>query len=268
MSRRRECFFLDTSVLISNFFELFKDKLEKFFGIVSKYKIPCYISSSVERECRKKIKSLLEFIGESILLLKMRIAAEKTKEQHEAILMEPDILLVELLISDIFRELTEEAKLKGREPPQIEQNMLRTLEHSIVDFLEERFRTHASLSLDELDVFLAECLKAYVEIEDAFNLQLRSIAQNIPIDPDSRLVDEISKTGIPDTDSTHVASAIQYSISEKLSTVYVSLDYRHIINFQMQIYEKFKFQVSDPTYAFYHLRHEEAFKKLIELRKK
>jgi len=228
--------------------------------------VPCYISSSVKDECDEKIRELLDFVGSSIVSLRMHIAGEKTKTQHEIVITEPDILLIELLVGDLFKELTEKAKTEGREPPDIEQNLLRLLEGSLVDFFEQEFKKHASLSMEELESFLAQCLDKFLYIEEAFHLQMKSLTQKIQIDPDSTVINEINRIGIPKEDGTHIASAMQYSLSNKTSTVFVSVDYKHIINFQVQLYERFKFQVSDPVYAFYHLKNEDVFRDVVALR--
>lgn len=158
---KRDCCFLDTSILISHFFGKFGDKMEKFLTTKEKYGIPCYISSSVENECEERIGRVLDFIGESISLLRMRLAGEKTKTQHEIILTEQDILLIELLMRELYRELSQKAKSEGEEIPEIEQTLLRTLEDSLVDFLEQKFKEDASLSIIELEVFLAKSLNDF-----------------------------------------------------------------------------------------------------------
>jgi len=238
---KSKCCFLDASILISNFFGKFKNKLEKFLTTKVKYGIPCYVSSSVEDECNERIVRVLDFMGESMSLLRMRLAGEKTKTQHEIILTEQDILLIELLMRGLYRELSEKAKSEGEEVPEIEQTLLRTLEDSLVDFFEERFK-------------------------EAFKVQKKTMAHKKDITPDSMLVEEIHRVGVPKKDAAHVASALQYISSNTLLGVFVSLDYKHIVNFQEQIYEKFKFQVCDPVYAYWHLNYEETFRELIESR--
>jgi len=268
LSRKQECFFLDSSILISYFFEIFKDKIERLWGIKTKYHMPCYISSSVKEECVGKIRDILDFIGASILSLRMHIAGEKTKTQHEIILMEPDILTIELLFGDLFRELTDKAKSEGKEPPEIEQSLLRNLEYSLIDFLEQKFKEHASLPMEELENFLAECLDKYLYIEEAFNIQMRNLSQEAIIAPDQQLVEKVCKVGLPAKDSKHVASVIQYASSNNVPTVFVSVDYKHILSFQVELYDNFKLQVSDPIYALHHLRNEDAFKELVTSRKR
>lgn len=229
--------------------------------------MPCYISSSVKEESIEKIKEILDFIGDSVFSLRMHVAGEKSKTQHEIILMEPDIFLIELLTGDLFKELTNKAISEGREPPDIEQEILRTLELSLVDFLEQKFRERASLSIVELDNFLAECLDKYLDIEEAFNIQMKTLTQEIPIDPDPLLIQKVCRIGVPEKDGGHIASAMQYAFSNNLSTVFISVDYKHIVSLQAELYEQFKFQVSDPVYAFYHLKNEDAFRELVRSRK-
>lgn len=263
---KQDCCFLDTSILISNFFRKFTDKIEKFLSVKAKYNIPCYISSSVEAECKEKIGKVLNFLGDNILLLRMRLAGEKTRIQHEIILTEQDILLIELLVGDLFKELSEKAKSEGREPPEVEQTLLRTLEDSLVDFLEQRFKENASISIDELEAFLAKCLDDFLYIKEAFDIQQKSLVQKLEISPDSKVVDEICRLGIHRKDSIHIVSAMQYAFSNNLSPVFISVDYKDIVNFQEQLYLLFKFQVCDPLYAYHHLKKEETFKELVDSR--
>jgi hypothetical protein len=196
----------------------------------------------------------------------MRLAGEKSRLQHEIILTEQDILLIELLIGDLFKELSEKARSKGREPPEIEQTLLRMLEDALVDFLEQRFKENASLSIDELEVFLARCLDDFLYIKDAFNIQKKHLAQKIDVTPDSKIVDEICKLGVPRKDSIHIASAMQYAFSNNLSAVFISVDYKDIVNFQEKLYMRFKIQVCDPIYAYHHLKNEKTFKDLVDSR--
>ena len=263
-AEKRDCCFLDTSILISHFFGKFKNKMEKFLTIKGKYGIPCFISSSVENECEERIGRVLDFIGVSMTLLRMRLSGEKTRTQHEIILTEQDILLIELLIQGLFRELSSRTKSEIGEIPEIEQTLLRALEYSVVDFFEQKFKENASLSMIELEVFLANCLNDFLDIKEAFRIQKRNLTQKKDITPEPKLVEEIQKIGVPKKDAEHIASAIQYIFPNKLSGVFLSFDYKHIVNFQEQIYEQFKFQVCDPIYAYWHLKYEETFRELIE----
>ena len=240
--------------------------MDKFLGMKAKYGIPCYISSSVDEECKEKIDEVLDFIGENILLLRMRLAGEKSRAQHEILLTEEDNLLIELLASDLFKELSEKARLEGREPPEIEQTLLRTLEYSLVDFLEEKFKESASLSMEELEVFLAGILDNFLLMKEAFYIQKKELAQKINITPEPQIVKDICDLGIPEEDSRHILSAMQYKFNRNLPTVFLSFDYKHVVNFQEQIYIRWKFQVCDPLYAFYHLRYEKAFEELVNSR--
>ena len=265
-STQQYCCFLDSSILVSNFFGKFTSRIERFLNIKTKYAVPCYISSSVDGECEEKINNILDFIGDNITLLEMRLAGEKTRTQHEIVITEQDIILVELLISDLFKELSQKAREEGRQVPEIEQQFLRILEESVVDFLEEKFKENASLTMKELGNFLAKCLDDFVNIKEAFRIQRKSLAQKKDITPDSRIVDEIKKLGIPTKDSYHIASAIDYAASNDFSAIFISVDYKTILNFREELYKQFKFQVCDPVYAYHHLKNEEVFRDLIDFR--
>jgi cysteinyl-tRNA synthetase len=232
---------LDSSILISDFFEHFKPRIEKLFVLKSRYNVNCRISSSVEEECLEKLENLLNFIGENTTLLKMHIAGEKSRNQNEIIIEEPDIILIELLMRDRFNKLSQKARTEGRPSPEIEQELLRILEETLVDFLEEKLKSSAILRMEEIDAFLAKCLKDFLQIRNAFREQMKQIALKTDIDPDSELVDEIKKLGIPKKDSIHIASAMQFAATNNLSTVFVTVDYKTIINFQEQLYNQFKF---------------------------
>ena len=240
--------------------------MDKFLSVKAKYNIPCYISSSVDEECKEKIDEVLDFVGDNILLLRMRLAGEKARTEREILLTEEDILLIELLMGDLFKELSEKARLEGREPPEIEQSLLRTLEYSLLDFLEQKFKESASLSIEELEVFLAEVLNNFLFMKEAFNIQKKELAQKIDITPESGIVKDICKLGIPEKDSRHILSAMQYAFNRNVSTVFLSFDFKHVVNFQEQIYLHWKFQVCDPLYAYYHLRNEKTFEELADSR--
>lgn len=240
--------------------------MDKFLSMKAKYKISCYISSSVDEECKEKMEKVLNFVGQAIPLLTMGLAAEKARTQHEILLMEQDILLIELLIGDLFKKLSKKAGLEDREPPEIEQMLLRTLEYSLVDFLEQRFKEDASLSMEELQVFLAKILDDFLTMKEAFNIQKKELAKKIDITPEPEIVKDICKLGIPKKDSRHILSAMQHTFSNNLTAVFASFDYKHIVNFQEQIYLHWKFQVCDPLYAYSHLRNEKTFEELVNSR--
>ena len=261
--RQTCCCFLDSSILVSDFFGKFKSRIEKLWNIRKIHSIPCYISSSVEKECNEKMDDILNFIGDNILLLKMHIAGEKSKTQHEIILGEQDLVLIELLIKDRFNELSQKAHSEGRQIPEIEQEFLRTLEEELVDFLEGKFKESASLHMEEIDNFLAKCLNDFLFIREAFKEQRRSLSQMIEVEPDSRTVENIKRLGIPTKDSFHIASAMKYALSNKLSAVFVSVDYRTILRFQEDLYQNFGVQACDPVYAYYHLKNQEGFRSMV-----
>ena len=239
--------------------------MDKFLSMKAKYNIPCYISSSVDEECKEKIEEVLDFIGDNILLLRMRLAREKARTQHEILLTEEDILLIELLTGDLFKELSEKARLEG-EPPEIEQNLLRSLEYSLVDFFEQRFKENTSLSMKELEVFLAKVVEDFLLMKEAFNIQKKELAQKIDITPEPDIVKDICDLGIPEKDSRHILSAMQYKFDRNILTVFLSFDYKHVVNFQEEIYMHWKFQVCDPLYAYYHLKSEKTFEELVNSR--
>lgn len=264
--RQTCCFFLDSSVLFSSFFGKFKSRIEKFWSARKINGIPCYISSSVEKECDERMEDILNFIGEDILLLKMHIGGEKCKTQHEIILGEQDLILIELLIKDRFNELSQKAKSEGRRIPELEQEFLRTLEESLVEFLEGKFKENASLRMNEIDNFLARCLDEFLVIKEAFKEYRKGLGQITEVEPDSKMVESVKKLGVPTKDSSHIVSAMQYAEKKKLSTVFVSVDYRTILCFQEELYQNFKVQASDPIYAYYHLKNQEDFKNMVRSR--
>lgn len=209
------------------------------------------------------MNDILDFIGDSILLLKMHIAGEKSRTQNEIVLGEQDLVLVELLIKDRFNELSQKAHLEGRQIPEIEQQFLRTLEESLVEFLEGRFRESASLHMEEIDNFLAKCLSDFTIIQEVFKEYRRRLCPIIDIEPDTGEIDNIKKIGIPTKDSVHIASAMEHALSHKLSAVFVSVDYRTILCYQEELYQKLAIQVCDPIYVYQHLKNQEAFKSLV-----
>jgi hypothetical protein len=237
--------------------------MEKFWNSRKIHNIPYYISSSVEKECNDKMNAILDFIGDNILLLKMHIGGEKCRTQHEIILGEQDLVLVELLIKDRFNELSQKARLEGRQIPEIEQTFLRTLEESLVDFLEEKFRETAALHMEEINNFLANALNDFQLVKEAFKEYRKRLCPIIEIEPDHREADPIKKIGVPTKDSLHIASATKYASSHNLSAVFVSVDYKTILCFQEELCEKNGVQVCDPIYAYHHLKNQEAFKNLV-----
>jgi hypothetical protein len=261
--RQTCCCFLDSSILVSSFFGKFKPRIEKFWNNRKIHNIPYYLSSSVEKECNDKMENILDFIGDNILLLKMHIAGEKSRTQHEIMLGEQDIVLIELLIKDRFNELSQKAHSEGRQIPEIEQEFLRTLEESLADFLEERFKENASLRMEEIDNFLAKCLDDFLFIKEAFKEYRKSLTPIIQVEPDPKMVENIKKIGVPTKDSLHIASAMEYALSHKLSAVFVSVDYRTILCFQEELYQSFGVQVCDPVYAYHHLKNQEAFRNFV-----
>lgn len=58
------CFHLDSCVILAEILSEYQSRMEKFRKDVSAFAIPCYVSESVQKECREKLERNTNFVGD------------------------------------------------------------------------------------------------------------------------------------------------------------------------------------------------------------
>jgi len=262
------CFFFDVNILLDTVFYKAHDlaglrhergvrgeRLEKLLSDIEKYKIDCFASSSVYSKLSEIVSEVNASIADSArkLICYLREKKKPTSSSSNELSpfsMKSDIFLIEKFFRDEFRQLSREEEKEG----------LRRVEYLLVGHLEQALKNHGeTVRTQEIVSFIENLLVDINKWSDARNtamLQIRQDIQEKTIVVDRGLQKTIKmEFFMSDEDSSHVGSAFQYQTKENTMVIFVSIDYKHIINWQEEIFSKLKLMCSDPIYAVHHLRH-------------
>lgn len=99
------CFFLDTSVLLSEILNQNTSRIEKIKKDVRFSAVPCYISDSVVRECKQKIEDTVNFLG-NIIRTTIKLGLEESRRDRGVSITSPiaseDIIALEKIFSLLY----------------------------------------------------------------------------------------------------------------------------------------------------------------------
>jgi len=246
------CFFLDTTTILSEILKENMPRIDKFKKDVETNGISCYISDSVESECREKIQNTTDFLG-NIIRESIKTALEESRKKRKILTTVPitheDIIALE----ELFSALHGTARQILRETPLL--SPVRIVEEWVVTFLGEKLQQRVTI-----DEFLVELVKKLLaltsSLQDSYDELVtyeRRFAKKINISVDTRITNSLKNIEIHEPDATHIASAFSHQTTSKEKTVFVSLDYASIIRKQTEIKKQLNIVCCDPLYAIHHL---------------
>jgi len=247
------CFFLDTIVVLSEILNEDATRIDKFKKDVDFHRIPCYICSSVERECKEKIESTLDFLGNVVRESVKFVLEESMRHRHvptTSPIASEDIIALEELFSTLHG-----AARAIRPVPLV--NPIRIVEEWVTIFLGEKLEQGATIDISQFQrELVAKLLLLTSSIEDPYDELVtfeRSFAKKISISTEATIVDSLHGIGIHDPDAIHIASAVAHQTNNHEKAVFVTLDYGSIIAKQDEIKRVVNIICCDPLYAIYHL---------------
>jgi hypothetical protein len=245
------CFFLDSSVLLSEILRENIARLDKFKKDVNLHGIQCFFTQSVKDECDEKIERTLNFLG-SVIRESVAITLEDSMRRKNTPIDSPmtaeDIVALEELFSMLHGATR--ATLQLTSPIQV-------VEEWSVAFLGERLQQRTATSISQ---FLVELVKKILSlsgsIQDPYDDLVTyeaSYAKSKNIVVDAPIVDSLRGLGVHEPDATHVACAICHSVRSGEKSVFVTFDYGSILSKKEDIKGTFNQICCDPIYALYHL---------------
>lgn len=246
------CFFLDSCVLISEILNENDSRIRKFKTDVDVHDIPCFFSDSVEIETNDKITGTIDFLGKA-LRETIQIHLEETRKKRHIAVSDPisndDIRALE----ELFNGFHSAVRTSGVVLP----NPLSFIETWIVSYLAKILDDGTSISIDD---FIKEMVKSILKLTSEIQNSLDFLVtfeksfvkrKSIPFNP--IVSASLEGMGIHSPDSDHIASAIVNQCSAKETTIFVTLDFRTILNKRNSILTNFKMMCCDPLYAVHHL---------------
>lgn len=248
-------FFLDSCVVLGYVVGQHQKKLGKLSADIAASKLACCVSDSVESECATKIRGLRDFLGQVI----MGVVAAKVETQRRSVgrsLDSPvdhrDVVPVELAFREMYAG---DHKLPSSPTSNVLD--LQTVEIGIVNVLETMIHSPKPpdffAAMTELTKFVLKYttdVKTNYDVMVAIQHKLATVVTVSPSAGDTALLETLGLT-LPD--ARHVASAYQAQKSGVCKkAVFVSLDFRTILIFQIDVLKALGIWCTDPIYAVYH----------------
>lgn len=135
------CFHLDSCVILAEILMEYQSRMDKFRKDVLTYAIPCYVSESVQKECKEKLEKNTNFVGDTFR--KMAEAnLQGVQVQRKSLSSPPtyeDIKVLEDMFILLYRNL---------KPLDILQSPLQAIEEWVVQFLEKEISHPSALSIE------------------------------------------------------------------------------------------------------------------------
>jgi len=247
------CFFLDTTILLSQILKENSVRIEKLKNDIKSYKIPCYISDSVQNECKDKIEKALNFVGQIVKdTINLRLEEERTRRRISLTspISSDDIIALEKTFSLLHGAMKASHKLT---------NPIEVIEEWTIKYLGEKLEQGTIFDKNQFMMELVKnILKVTSSIQDPYDELVtfeRSFARKINVVIDLRIVDSLLNIDIHKPDSIHLACAWCHQINSNERTVFVTFDFSSIISKQDEIRKLLNLVCCDPLYAIYHLVH-------------
>jgi hypothetical protein len=216
--------------------------------------IPCYISESVKVETERKVKDTTDFMGNAI---KGTLIAQLESFRRSQRMSPSDPLTVQDIkaLEDLFYGFHSAAGSQGtlRDP-------VRLIEEWIISFLAEKLAEGTPITISDLAKDLVKSVLILTAgLQDSYDnlvtLEKSFVKKiNIPIDPRKiKIVFDLETLGVHAPDSDHIAEATIHQLLTSEKTVFVTLDFRTILNKRDIIRTNRMVECCDPLYAFHHL---------------
>ncbi len=249
--KKNGCFFIDTTVLLSEILNENTIRLEKFKKNIASYNIPCLITDSVKSECEKKINSTLDFLGKIIkesIAFQLEDTRQKRNLPNDSPMTIEDMIVLEQLFSSLHN--LARASFQLTSPIQI-------IEEWVIQFLDEEIKQGKKLGCSQ---FILELVKKLLVLTSSFQDTYddlvtleRGLAKNIDIVPDASTIESLKELGIHEPDATHIACAFLHSLNKGQESIFVTFDYGSILSKRDVVYGLLKQRCCDPLYAIYYL---------------
>jgi len=231
--------------------EEFSSRLKKFERDRNRFKIKCFVSSSVVEECGKLLDDFIDFLQKIITDFRTVLTARKMRKKGFLPLEKSDILFTESFFADKYRKI-----FGVRHDPRRNAKIrrLRELEELVVVLMEEE----VGKSLTSVE-FLKKMVSKFLETVNTFRnrfetfIYQKNLAEEMPIPPKEEVIQKLKELGVFGMDAVHLASAYHYQEKENNKVVFVSFDYTHIVNKSKEIYRSIRLRCTDPLYAIHYL---------------
>lgn len=239
--------FLDSSVVLGYVVQQHKTKLDKLSADITALKLVCGVTDSVESECNDKIKDLTEYLG-TVIMGVIGVQVSKQRATNKRSLNDPvdrrDILAMELAFRDMY---------SGK------RNILdlQTVEIFMENGLEAMMKSPKPPNYyDAIQNLTALVIKYMTEVRVRYDTLIaigHTLANPYTVAPDAKDVTSLQLIGLEFSDAQHVASALQAQRCGKCKkAVFVCLDYRTVLKYQIDILNKLAIWCTDPLYAAHH----------------
>jgi hypothetical protein len=247
---------LDSCVVFAEILRDNTDVMEKFKLDMQRRGISCYISTSVEVECTRKLdftEKFFENVFRTFAVGHFNACRQQWGQNPTAPISNSDYRI----LADIFSELK-----KSLSP--ILQPPLRELEKKMILEIEDLLRKKIQMKFSTfLDGFISKVLvlSAYFRIQRVkFIVQEQGFfkKKKIGIDPtiSAKLCQQVPNSKyfpFHEDDAHHISSAWSYMNANRERTVFATFDFRTILSHTEEIYDLIGLYCADPLYAVHFL---------------
>lgn len=248
------CFYLDACVILADILQesRYQKRINKLKNDVRKYNITCYVSNSVEEECKTKINNTVDFI-DNVLRKTIIIFLEKGPYQQRELdkckISNEDLHL----LNTAFLTLMKSGKKVGPLTDPI-----RAIEEYIVIKIEEEIEKNSQITLLEfIKKITALILKETTRIKSEF--QRLIIFEGDYITRSEQKEDPLITAKLEQSAKIHHDDAVHISIvashkKEKGEAVFLTFDYNSILSKHDEIRKICEVVCCDPIYGLSYLR--------------
>ena len=218
----------------------------------SSHKSPCYICDSVQEEISKKVKETSDFLGNVVREI-MKYQLEECRKKRNVPLSDPMTTSDILALEDLFYYFYDnQRKTKfGLTAP------IALIEEWTIPFLADILDKGIKI---DIEGFLRELVKSLLKLtseigdlyDDLVTFQ-RGFVKTCSVTTDSRIVSAVEMLGIHKPDSDHIASAIIHQTGMKEETIFVTFDFKTILDFRDELRKQYGMECCDPLYALHHI---------------
>lgn len=247
-------FFLDSCILIPEVLVQNNERINKLKKDAACHNIPCYFSNSVKLETETKVTDTINFIGTTIrtnLVSQLENSRKQRRISFSAPLTNEDIKVLE----DAFYSIHGAARSQGSLT-----NPVGLVEEWAISYLADKLNNGVVITIMELGTELIKgLLKFTVALQDSCEYLLTFEKgfvkkKSLPADRRFGIIKanlETEGIHVPDSDNLSCAILNQQLNSER--TIFVTFDYRTILNNRAILKSNHDLECSDPLYAVYHI---------------
>ncbi|MEM0356963.1 MAG: hypothetical protein QXL77_01105 [Candidatus Bathyarchaeia archaeon] len=251
------CFYLDACVILADILQesRYQKRIDKLKKDVHKYNITCYVSNSVEEECKTKIEKTVDFI-DNVLRKTIIIFLEKGPYQQRELdkckISNEDLHL----LNDAFLTLMKSQSSKKGQSPLMDP--IRAIEEYVVIKMEEEIEKNSQITLSEfIKRITALILKETTRIKSEF--QRLILFEGDYITRSDQKEDPLVTAKLVQSAKIHYDDAVHISIvashkKEKGEAVFLTFDYHSILSKHNEIRKICDVVCCDPIYGLSYLR--------------